>query len=112
MGRFDALTNLEENTTPAEQPSVQPPAAISPLGDAPQPQREKQQSSNGKKPVTRHSGKSINTLQPKLDKFEKYSTYLRPGYRKILKNIANDRDCKSYEILDEALTAFFASRKQ
>jgi hypothetical protein len=110
MGRFDALTELDDNQVPAKKPSTQPPEDTSPVLDLPLPQGEKKQSSNGKKPANRQTGKSINALQTKQDKFEKYSTYLRPGYKKILKNIANDRDCKSYEVLDEALTAFFEAR--
>jgi hypothetical protein len=110
MGRFDVLTELEENQVPAEKPSAQPPEDTSSVLDIPQPQGEKRRNSNGKRPVNRQASKGINALQAKQDKFEKYSTYLRPGYKKILKNIANDRDCKSYEILDEALTAFFEAR--
>jgi hypothetical protein len=112
MGRFDALTELEENHVPAEKPSVQPSQDSSPVLDTPQPQTAKNQGLNGKKQATRQTGKSINALQSKQDKFEKYSTYLRPGYKKVLQSIALDRDCKDYEVLDEALTLFFEARKK
>jgi hypothetical protein len=112
MGRFDALTELDENQVPAKKPSTQSPGDISPLADEPQLQLEKKQTANGKKPASRQAGKSINALQPKQDKFEKYSTYLRPGYRKMLKSLALERDCDAYEILDEALTLFFDNPKK
>ena len=112
MGRFDALTQLDDNHVPVKKQSAQPPEETSPVLDTPQPQGERRHRSNGKKPTNRQPSKSINALQTKEDKFEKYSTYLRPGYRKILKNIANDRDCKSYEVLDEALTLYFETRKK
>jgi hypothetical protein len=105
MGRFDALTQLEETQVPAKKPSTQPPDESFPVSEEPQPPSEK-------KPASRQTDKSINALQSKQDKFEKYSTYLRPGYRKMLKSIALERDCDAYEILDEALTAFFEARKK
>jgi hypothetical protein len=134
MGRFDALTQLEEKQT--AEPVDAPVAPSSPHSPAPaiqetheqtptalrgdmssasaptQPSAGMKQRASGKMPAPQQPGKSINALQPKQEKFEKFSTYLRPGYKKILKNIANDRDCKSYEILDEALTAFFEARKK
>jgi hypothetical protein len=112
MGRFDALTQLDETQVPAEKPRAQPPEDTSPVLDTPQPQGEKKHSSNGKKPANRQTSKSINALQTKQDKFDKYSTYLRPGYKKELKSIALERDCKDYEVLDEALTLFFEARKK
>jgi hypothetical protein len=112
MGRFDALTQLEENQAPAKKPSVQPPEAIPPALDTPQPQTAKKPGVNGKKQASRQTSKSINALQPKQDKFDKYSTYLRPGYKKVLKSLALERDCKDYEVLDEALTLFFEARKK
>jgi hypothetical protein len=142
MGRFDALTQLDETQAPVESlgtPPVDPtknqspspqqenrvmqeaqkndtsthsPIAISPIANTQLPQIGKKQSTNGKKPATMQTGKSLNALQQKQDKFEKYSTYLRPGYRKMLKSIALERDCDAYEVLDEALTLFLEIRKK
>jgi hypothetical protein len=134
MGRFDALTELDENQqsvktpdTPQvvpvkthssaplpEKPAMQEeqdnrpssPVLISPVSEMPQPR------ANGKKPTNRQTSKSINALQLKNDKFDKYSTYLRPGFKKELKSIALERDCKDYEVLDEALSLFFQARKK
>jgi hypothetical protein len=112
MGRFDALTELEENQVPAEKPSAQPLEDNSLALDTPQPQPAKKPRGNGKKSATRQPSKSINVLQSKQDKFDKYSTYLRPGYKKVLKSLALERDCKDYEVLDEALTLFFEARNK
>jgi hypothetical protein len=94
----------------AARPSV---ATITrPVLETPQPEKEKKQRTNGKKSATQQTPKSINALQLKQDKFEKYSTYLRPGYKKVLQTIALEQDCKDYEVLDEALTVFFEARKK
>ena len=55
---------------------------------------------------------TLNGQQPKTDKFEKYSTYLRPGYLKKIQFLALDKDCADYEIVDEALTQYFSSLKK
>jgi hypothetical protein len=135
MGRFDVLTQLDQKEAPVNKlgnapvapsqmqsppleeqqetvPNTQLPKGSSPVLDIPQPQTGKKQSANGKKPASMQTGKSINALQLKQDKFDKYSTYLRPGYKKELKSIALERDCKDYEVLDEALTLFFEARKK
>ena len=130
MGRYDALTELEEKQpleavdvplpqhSPAsmiqETPAKAPPASpFSNHTPPPSPsQAGKKQRMPAKNPEIQQPSKSVNALQSKLEKFDKYSTYLRPGYKKLLKTIANDRDCKSYEVLDEALTAFFEARKK
>jgi hypothetical protein len=116
MGRFDALTELDEKEPQNQEQGSLAQLPIPPLGDTvpvlPTPQKEKKSSTNGKKPTGRQTSKSINALQLKQDKFDKYSTYLRPGYKKELKSIALERDCKDYEVLDEALTAFFEARKK
>jgi hypothetical protein len=118
MGRFDALTELDEKPQPGqplESPHVapaSPPAVVTPLLRPQQPDTGMKQRPPSKKPATHQTGKSINAVQLKQDKFDKYSTYLRPGYKKELKSIALERDCKDYEVLDEALTAFFDARKK
>jgi hypothetical protein len=104
MGRFDALTHLEEQQTPERQPDTAPvaqpvshsPAPVKqepPGGKSPAPpigenspvlpsltpHAAKKQRASGKKSVPQQPSKSINALQLKTDKFDKYSTYLRPG---------------------------------
>jgi hypothetical protein len=55
---------------------------------------------------------SLNRQQAEIDKFEKYSTYLRPGYKKKLQFATLERDCADYEIIDEALTKYFDPTKK
>jgi hypothetical protein len=118
MGRFDALTELDEKPQPVqplEQPSVvpTPPSTVAtPLVTPQQPDADKKQRAPLKKPASKQTGKSINAVQRKQDKFDKYSTYLRPGYKKELKLLALERDCKDYELIDEALTLYFATHKK
>jgi hypothetical protein len=118
MGRFDALTELDEKPQPGqplESPHVAPtppPAVVTPLLTPHQPDTGKKQRPPSKKPATHQTGKSINAVQLKQDKFDKYSTYLRPGYKKELKLLAAELDCKDYELIDEALTRYFATRKK
>jgi hypothetical protein len=97
-----------------QEKATRPPVAmVTPsVLETPQPEKGKKQSTNGKKPANLQTPKSINSLQLKQDKFDKYSTYLRPGYKKELKSIALERDCKDYEVLDEALALFFEARKK
>jgi hypothetical protein len=94
--------------------SGQKRAAERPATDTPLPEEPVVQGAQDKaeKPADRQTDKSINALQPKQGKFDKYSTYLRPGYKKEMKSIALERDCKDYEVLDEALTLFFDTRKK
>src|SRR3954451_7353594 len=62
--------------------------------------------------ATPQKAKTTNNQQSSGDKFQKYSTYLRPGYKKELKSIALERECKDYEILDEALTLYIKNLKK
>jgi hypothetical protein len=54
----------------------------------------------------------VTTKQTKSDIFDKYSTYIRPGYKRALKLIALEKDCKDYEVLDEALSLYIDSGKK
>jgi hypothetical protein len=132
MGRFDALTQLEEKQSQKQEnpavpplPLPTPPQAIQETQDNARPassrgdnsptsasvQPERKQRAPGKTPAPQPPGKSVNATQHKLDKFDKYSTYLRPGYRKELKLLAAELDRKDYELIDEALTLYFANHK-
>ena len=87
----------------AQTPKVVAPAPI-PVArqpHVPTPLKKKQQ------PV--QDGTTTNAQQAKTQKFDKYSTYLRPGYKKELKIIALEKDCKDYEVLDEAITMYIKS---
>jgi hypothetical protein len=108
------VPHLSEKPDMQEEQDNRPssPVRISPVSDMPQPHPGKKQSANGNKPTNLQTSKSLNALQVRNDKFDKYSTYLRPGFKKELKSIALERDCKDYEVLDEALSLFFQARKK
>src|SRR5215218_11377952 len=61
---------------------------------------------------TVQDAKTTNAQQTKAEKFDKYSTYLRAGYKKELKIIALEKDCKDYEVLDEAITMYIKSLQE
>jgi hypothetical protein len=65
-----------------------------------------------KSPASKIIRPTVNRQQDKANKFDKYSTYLRPGYLKKIKLAALEKDCDSYEILDEALTLYFDDLKK
>jgi hypothetical protein len=48
----------------------------------------------------------------KTQEFEKYSTFIRSAHKKTLKILALENDCNDYEVLDEALAAYFDSHKK
>ena len=48
----------------------------------------------------------------KTQDFEKYSTFIRSAHKKNLKILALEKDCNDYEVLDEALAAYFDSHKK
>jgi hypothetical protein len=130
MGRFDALTQLEDKQplvdkekttgeTVNELDNSSKKRSPARLPDNKQnsesvtsPEQESPLIPKGGKPASQQASKSLNASQLKQAKFDKYSTYLRPGYKKELKAISNERDCKDYEILDEALTIYFANLKK
>lgn len=49
------------------------------------------------------SGEAGKTTKPQV---EKYTTHLRPATIKAIKRTAVDRECKDYEIVQQALDAF------
>jgi hypothetical protein len=133
MGRFDALTQLEEKQSQKQENPAVPPLPLptppqagqetqdntrpaSSRGDNSPPsasvQPERKQRAPAKKTEALQPSKSSTTLQLKQGKYEKYSTYLRPGYKKELNVIAAQRECNAYDLLDEALTLYFSTLKK
>jgi hypothetical protein len=91
---LDGMPTIEKPRTPHTVPSspASEPARKSPAGKSVRP--------------------TLNRQQDKVNKFDKYSTYLRPGYLKMIKLAALEKECDSYEILDEALTLYFDGLKK
>lgn len=59
---------------------------------------------------------AVKPASPQVDKttkpqVEKYTTHLRPATIKAVKRYALDQDMKDYEVVQEALDVFFASKE-
>src|SRR5207244_3971848 len=131
MGRFDALTQLENK---ALQPPLKEGVLSSPFSgkhDAGLPanlqtskdvnlqaskpanlqtrlhanlQTSKDENLQASKPANQQTGKTI--------RIEKYSTYLTPECKKGLKRIAFETERKDYEVLIEAVEQYLERKKQ
>lgn len=118
MGRFDALTQIEEKPiTPT--PSL---VVASPALKQPQMQPQKKQGDGiikpaypqKGKPENLHTRKQVNPL-PSIQIFEspeKYSTRLEPSLVKKIKMYAAEKDLKDYEVIKEALREYFHKKQQ
>src|SRR5215218_5025474 len=97
---FDPNAKVPELKSSLEaMPTIQKPNHVT----TPPPSSDKKPTevSSQPSPQKLEISKTTNEQQTKGEKFEKFSTYLRPGYKKELKIIALDKDCKDYEVLDE-----------
>jgi hypothetical protein len=138
MGRFDALTELDENqqsvqtpdTLPVEptkkhsspplsqkeqgkEPGTQSSVAPSPVWDAPGLQTGKKHLADGKKPASPQNRKpaTLSPALPDLEKPEKYTTRLEPSLVKKIRLEAIEKDIKDYEVVRTALNEYFAKHK-
>ena len=116
MGRFDALTTLEEKQeTKAPSPVVKSPT---PAEKSTAVIQSNQNTSTTeakpiKKPTSTHVYKPTNSspdFNPD-EKVEKYTTHLEPSMVKKIKRYALDQDIKDYQVIKEALTSFFEKNK-
>jgi hypothetical protein len=111
MGRFDALTNLDE-----KQQELKPPTTPSPI-----PSSQKEQNKEVKRPANPQAGKTANPLTRKpasglieldtLEKPEKYTTRLIPSLVKKVRLFAIDKDMKDYEVVSTALNEYLERNK-
>jgi hypothetical protein len=101
MGRFDALTKLEE------QPSEKTPLAeVSTKPQKKTPSQSEQNSgSDVKKPEIMNSRNHENESSTDLP--VKYSTLMRTHFIKRIKIHATETELKDYEVIELALTEFF-----
>ena len=126
MGRFDALTKLDQTPDKSQTPYPSPPAQplpSSPVEPAPVPSRQQQTgfpanrqtrkpaSIQTSKPVNQQAGLQVCMQTGKPAIIEKYSTYLTPACKKGLKRIALETDRKDYEVLIEAVEQYLAKLK-
>ncbi len=108
MGRFDALTQLEETTiTLTPSPVVTSPAK-SQYGPNQTPEIKPV-----KKPEFMKTRKPENHSQTgqEMEKPEKYSTLLQADLIKKIKLFAAEQDIKDYKVIEIALTEYFNRHK-
>ncbi len=108
MGRFDALTQIEEKP----QKPTPSPAAFSPTPQkkiVPTIKTDKEE----KKPEILKSRKPENNSPSDglTDKPEKYSTLLEASLIKKIKIHAAEREIKDYQVIAIALTEYFEKHK-
>jgi hypothetical protein len=108
MGRFDALTQLEEPKNPT--PSL---VAPSPAPKKPSAPAKKENGEKEKMSTNPQTGKPTTLPTPlRLDeKPEKYTTHLKPSLVKRLKLFAVEKDLKDYEVMENALTRYLDQNK-
>ena len=105
MGRFDALTQIEE--TPQKKASV--PAVRSPVPERVKTQTVKKEVEREKKPANLQTGKQAqhSPLTDLLEKPEKYSTRLEPSLVKKVRLHAAEMDMNDYDVVRTALLEYF-----
>ena len=113
MGRFDALTQIEE-----KQEEINPLREVhSPITKISQAQNRNKENVSNKKPAKPQTLLPANPLTRKtanqspapdiLDKPEKYTTRLEPSLVKKVRLHAIEKDIKDYEVVRNALNQYF-----
>jgi hypothetical protein len=117
MGRFDALTELDEKETQKLEKTPLAKSPSPPLGNnapilpTPQAQAGKKQSADGKKPANLQTRKPTKQSPADLDKVEKYTTHLEPSLIKKIKLAAIEKDIKDYDVVRAALKQYFENNQ-
>jgi hypothetical protein len=117
MGRFDALTQIEEKPEIQLVKKLPTDAIVNELAQPPTPlpdtNTRKKPASTKKKPDFMNS--RIHEIPLPLDdtndKPQKYSTLLYVNSIRKIKLFAATRDIKDYEVIELALAAFFEKNK-
>ncbi len=107
MGRYDALTQLEEKPE-----KKTPPHVISPPASK-QPQTQLPKNDGIKKPANPQDRKpaKLSTSFNSLEKPEKYTTRLEPSLVKKIRLDAVEKDMNDYDVVKTALTQYFGRNK-
>jgi hypothetical protein len=109
MGRFDALSNLEE----PQEPNAPPPVVVSPTLKHVESLPIQKQQGEVKKPANPFTRKTV--IQPPapagVEKPERYTTRLEPSLVKRIRLDAIEKDMKDYEIVKTALAQYFERNK-
>ena len=108
MGRFDALNNLEENQVKVTPPKVVPSPAPKQPQNKLKVEDKKPDFMKTRKPENHPQGSSFSTS---LNKPEKFSTLIDSRLIKKIKFYAAEKDIKSYQVIDQALSEFFKNNR-
>jgi hypothetical protein len=107
MGRYDALTQIEEPKKPKPTPLVTPPSNDQPSNTGSKPPHE------AKKP-TKPQNRLPTTQSPTLgltEKPEKYTTHILPSLVKKVKFHALENEINDYDVINNALLLYFDRNK-
>ena len=107
MGRFDALTQLEEPKKFTPQPVVPPPSIATqpPKPAAPPQETKKPTKPQNRLPTTQSPTHGLT------EKVEKYTTHILPSLAKKVKLRAVEEDINDYDVVNNALIFFFDKKK-
>jgi hypothetical protein len=107
MGRFDALTQLEEPKKTPPQP------VVTPLPMSQQPAKAITQPPEAKKPTKPQNRLSTNQSPTRdgVEKVEKYTTHIFPSLAKKIKLFAVENDINDYDVVNHALQFYFDKHK-
>jgi hypothetical protein len=120
MGRFDALTHLEEDQPPKTSPKQNTPKDQNDSKKAPvllqsSPPPLKQSAPSPQEKIPEIMNSRIHESSPLdesiLEKPQKYSTLLYSATIKKIKLYAAEQDMKDYEVIEMALSTFFGKLK-
>ncbi len=109
MGRFDALTQIDEKPITQTPSLVVVPPANNQSQQKPTTPRPKNKIMSTK-PQNRLPTNPSPTLNH-FEKLEKYTTHLEPSMVKKIKVYAAEKEIKDYEVIKEALREYFTKNK-
>jgi hypothetical protein len=115
MGRFDALTELDQKEPRNQEKTAlvqSPPPLLDDITPvSPMLPRGKQHTAERKKPVNLQTRKPAKQSPADLDKVEKYTTHLEPSLIKKIKLAAIEKDMKDYDVVRAALEQYFENNQ-
>jgi hypothetical protein len=113
MGRFDLLTQLDENQPPVKKPVSAPVAQTKKFSPAPPPEKSIVKETQDKKDMSANlqTRKAAKQSPADFDKVEKYTTHIEPSLMKKIKLWAVEKEMKDYDVVRAALIQYFENNK-
>jgi hypothetical protein len=107
MGRYDALTQIEEPKKPTPQPVVTSPSNAKQPTKPATPPREAKKPTNLQNHLPAIQSPTIGLTE----KPEKYTTHLLPSLVKKIKLHAVENEINDYDVINNALLSYFDKNK-